>query len=80
MRYTCDYGLHYIRGPAVLEAYSDVSWISDTQDSKAISGYVLTLEGVVVSWKSSKQTVITKSTMEAEFVVLDKCGEKAEWL
>ena len=36
--------------------------------------------GEVVSWKSSKQTVIARSTMESEFIALDKCGEEAEWL
>ena len=38
------------------------------------------LGGAAVSWKSSKQTVITRSTMEYEFIALDKCGEEAEWL
>ncbi|GJZ22567.1 putative RNA-directed DNA polymerase [Tanacetum coccineum] len=33
-----------------------------------------------ISWSSSKQTVIAKSTMESEFIVLDKCGEEGEWL
>ena len=80
LRYTREYGLHYTREPGVLEGYSDASWISDTQDSKATSGYVFTLGGAAISWKSSKQTVITRSTMEAEFVALDKCGEEAEWL
>jgi len=80
LRYTHEYGLHYRREPGVLEGYSDASWISDTQDSKATSGYVFTLGGAAISWKSSKQTVITRSTMEAEFVALDKCGEEAEWL
>ena len=64
----------------MLEGYSDASWISDISDSKATSGYVFTLGGAAVSWKSSKQTVITRSTMESEFVALDKCGEEAEWL
>ncbi|GJV61777.1 hypothetical protein Tco_1467877 [Tanacetum coccineum] len=32
------------------------------------------------SSKSSKQTVNTRSTMEAEFVALDKAAEEAEWL
>ena len=50
------------------------------KDSKSTSGYVFTLGGAAVSWKSSKQTVITRSTMESEFVALDKCGEEAEWL
>ena len=41
---------------------------------------MFTLGGAVVSWKSSKQTVITKSTMEYKFIALDKCGEEAKWL
>ena len=41
---------------------------------------MFTLEIAMVSWKSSKQTVIARSTMEYEFIALDKCGEEAEWL
>ena len=80
LRFTRDYGLHYTRYPEVIEGYTYASWISDIQDSKATSGYVFTLGGAAISWKSSKQTVITRSTMESEFVALDKCGEEAEWL
>ena len=80
LRFTRDYGLHYIGYPAVLEGYSDANWISNDKDSKSHSGYVFTLGGVAVSWKSSKQTVIARSTMESEFIALDKCGEETEWL
>ena len=80
LRYTRDYGLHYTRYPAVLEGYSDANWISDVKNSKSTSGYVFTLAGAAISWKSSKQTVIARSTMESEFIALDKCGEEAEWL
>ena len=48
-----------------------------TQNPKVI---VFILGRAAVSWKSSKQTVITRSTMEFELKVLDKCGEEAEWL
>ena len=41
---------------------------------------MFTLGIAMVSWKSSKQTVIARSTMESEFIALDKCGEEAEWL
>nr|GEZ33645.1 zinc finger, CCHC-type [Tanacetum cinerariifolium] len=75
-----DYGLHYDRHPAVIKGYGDANWISDIKDSRSTSGYVFTLGGAAVSWKSSKQTVIAKSTMESEFIALDKCGEEAEWL
>ncbi|RVW41557.1 Retrovirus-related Pol polyprotein from transposon TNT 1-94 [Vitis vinifera] len=80
LRFTRDYGLHYTRYPAVLEGYSDANCISNVKDSKSHSGYVFTLGGAAVLWKSSKQTIIAKSTMESEFIALDKCGEEAEWL
>ena len=47
------------------------------KDSKSISGFVFTLGGVAISWKSSKHTIIV---MESEFIALDRCGEEAEWL
>ncbi|KAK1423986.1 hypothetical protein QVD17_19297 [Tagetes erecta] len=80
LRYTQDYALHYTGYPAVIEGHCDANWISDTNDSRATSGYVFTLGGAAISWKSSKQTVIARSTMESEFIALDKAGEEAEWL
>ena len=80
LRFTRDYGLHYTRYHTVLEGYSDANWISNVKDSKSQSGYVFTLGGVAVSWKSLKQTIIARSTMKYEFITLDKCGEEVEWL
>ena len=45
--------------------YSDLNWISDADEIKATSGYVFTLGGGAVSWKSCKQAILTRSTMEA---------------
>ena len=47
---------------------------------KSTIGYIFTLRGGVVSWKSSKQNCITRFTMEAEFIALEKVSSKAEWL
>jgi hypothetical protein len=33
-----------------------------------------------VSWKSCKQTILTKSTIEVELAVLDTAGPEVEWL
>ena len=41
---------------------------------------MFTLGGGALLWKSSKQTVIARSTIESKFIALDKCGEEAEWL
>ena len=80
LKYTQNYGLHYSKYPAVLEGYCDANWISNTKDSKSTSGYLFTLGGGAVSWKSSKQTCIARSMMESEFIALDKAGEEAEWV
>ena len=60
LRYSKSYRLNYTRYPVVLEGYCDANWISDTKDSKSTSGYVFTLGGAAVSWKSSKQTCIAR--------------------
>ena len=80
LKYTQNYGLHCSKYPAILEGYCDANWISNTKDSKSTSGYLFTLGGGAMSWKSSKQTCIARSTMESEFIALDKAGEKAKWL
>lgn len=83
MRYlvgTMDYGIHYSGYPAVLEGYSDSNWISDVDELYATSGYVFTLGGAAVSWRSCKQTILTRSTMEAELTALDTATVEAEWL
>jgi len=83
MRYlkaTASYGIHYTGYPKVLKGFNDVNWISDADELKATTGYVFTLAGGTVSWKSSKQTIITRSTMEAELAALDTATVEAEWL
>ena len=51
------YSTPYTQNPAVLEGYSDANWISDTKDTKSTSGYVFTIGGAAVSWKSSKTSL-----------------------
>jgi hypothetical protein len=74
------YGIHYSGQHTVLERYSDLNWISDVDELYATSGYVFTIGGGVVSWRSCKQTILTRSTMEAEHAALDTSIVEAEWL
>ncbi|GJR58704.1 retrovirus-related pol polyprotein from transposon TNT 1-94 [Tanacetum coccineum] len=60
--------------------YSDASWITGSSDSKSTTGWIFTLGGGAVCWGSKKQTCITHSTMEAEFLALAAAGKEAEWL
>jgi hypothetical protein len=68
---TMDYGIHYSGYPRVPEGYSDANLICDADELKATSGYVFTLGGGATSWKSCKQTILTRSTMEVELTTLD---------
>jgi hypothetical protein len=77
---TMSFGIHYSSDPKVLEGYSDANWISDANELKATSGYVFTLGGGAVSWKSCKQTILIWSTMEAELATLDTATIDVEWL
>lgn len=80
LRYIHDLGLHYTRYHIVLDGYSNANWISESTDSKSMGGYIFTLVGATVSWKSSKQIVIAISTMEPEIIALDKCIKDVECL
>ena len=80
MRGTINYGLCFNGFSSVLEGFSDANWILDSDEMKFTNGYVFILGGSVVSWKSAKQTRITRSTMEAEFIALEKASFEVEWL
>nr|GEY10333.1 zinc finger, CCHC-type [Tanacetum cinerariifolium] len=77
---TMDYGLTYSGYPSVIEGYSDASWINNMEDHSSTSGWVFLLGGGAIFWASQKQTCITSSTIESEFVALAAAGNEAEWL
>ncbi|XP_071912216.1 uncharacterized protein [Coffea arabica] len=80
LRGTMNFGILYSGFSTVLEGYSDANWISDSNDTKSTSGYVFTLGGGAVAWKSARQTIIARSTMESEFIDLELTGSEADWL
>lgn len=51
--------------------YTDSDFAGHFPDSnKSTSGYVFTLAGGAIAWKSMKQTLIATSTMQAEFIAI----------
>jgi hypothetical protein len=61
-----------------IEGYSDSDHAGD--DTKFTSGYILTLARGAISWKDSKQTVTTSSTMYAKFVACYEATRQVNWL
>ena len=50
-----------------IEGYSDLDFMSNPDDRKSTLGYVFVCNDGAVSWKSSKQSIIADSTIEAEY-------------
>ena len=62
-----------------LHGYSDAAF-ADAVNRKLTSGYVYKLAGGPVSHKSSKQSILTTSTTEAEYVAMTHAAKEALWL
>jgi len=54
--------------PSSLKAFIDSDWVGDRVDRKSISGFIVMLDQGAVSWGSTKQTSVSLSMVEAEFV------------
>ncbi|KAK1664636.1 hypothetical protein QYE76_052795 [Lolium multiflorum] len=63
----------------VVTSYTDASWNTDPDDSKSQSGYVFILNGAAVSWSSSKQCTVAKSSTESEYIAASEASE-AVWM
>ncbi|KAK1618137.1 hypothetical protein QYE76_023654 [Lolium multiflorum] len=64
----------------VVTSYTDASWNTDPDDSKSQSGYVFILNGATVSWASSKQCTVAKSSTESEYIAASEASSEAVWM
>ncbi|XP_021623921.1 uncharacterized mitochondrial protein AtMg00810-like [Manihot esculenta] len=61
-------GLHYpVSNDLCLNAYCDSDWAACTYSRKSLSGYCIYLGPCLISWKTKKQTTVSKSSAEAEY-------------
>ncbi|KAK1424219.1 hypothetical protein QVD17_19540 [Tagetes erecta] len=63
-----------------VRCYTDASFQTDRDDSRSQSGFVFTLNGGAVSWKSSKQSVVADSTTESEYIAASDAAKEAVWM
>ncbi|RVW79649.1 Retrovirus-related Pol polyprotein from transposon RE1 [Vitis vinifera] len=63
-----------------IEVYTDADWAGVVDDRRSTSGYFTFVGGNLVTWKSKKQNVVSRSSVEAEFrgMALGLC--EALWL
>ncbi len=60
--------------------YCDADWAGDVQDRKSTSGYLFMQGGAAITWRSCKQSCVSLSTTEAEYVALAEAAQEAVWL
>ena len=61
-------------------AFVDADYSADRNDRKSISGFLVTIGGCLVSWGSKKQSGVTLSTTEAEFVAMSVAATEIKFV
>ena len=84
---TKEYGVTYkekgngVKGYAHnLAGFTDTDFAGDANDRKSTTGWVFTFNGALISWASKKQSLVTRSSMEAELVAGSIASAEGVWL
>ena len=74
-------GLIYSRyGHLLIKAYSDVGYGGDKDNRRSTSGYCTFVGGNLVTWRSKKQNVVSKSSVKAEYRAMSQTASEIVWL
>ncbi|KAE8681376.1 hypothetical protein F3Y22_tig00111330pilonHSYRG00435 [Hibiscus syriacus] len=78
---TIDFGLFYlVSNDYKLVGYSDSDWGGDIDNRRSTTGFVFFMGDTAFTWMSKKQSIVTLSTCEAEYVTATSCICHAIWL
>ena len=78
---TMDFGLWYPKGNELtLIAYLEADWAECVDDRRSTSGTTFFLGNCLVSWSSKKQSSVSLSTAEAEYIAAVACCTQILWM
>ncbi|GJU08559.1 retrotransposon protein, putative, ty1-copia subclass [Tanacetum coccineum] len=63
-----------------LSCYIDTGYLTDADNLKSQTGYVFVLNGGVVDWKSTKQSIFATSSTDAEYIAAFDASKEAVWI
>ena len=78
---TKDFGINLSSNtPVTLHGFSDADWGGNPDDRTLIGAYVIFLGANPISWSSTKQRTVVRSSTEAEYRAIASAAAKLEWL
>nr|GEY29220.1 hypothetical protein [Tanacetum cinerariifolium] len=63
-----------------VSCYIDVGYLTDADDLKSQTAYVLVLNGSAVDWKSTKQSIFATSSTKTEYIAVSNAFKEAVWV
>ncbi|KAL0322521.1 UNVERIFIED_CONTAM: Retrovirus-related Pol polyprotein from transposon TNT 1-94 [Sesamum angustifolium] len=69
-----------LRNDPLVVRYVDSDYASDLDYRRSETGYVSTLGGGPICWKSTVQSIVTLSTNEAKYMAVAEAAKEALWL
>ena len=81
LKATIHFGLQFYNcGALQINFFLDSDWAGDRDDRKSVAGFAVFLGPNLVSWSSKKQSVVSRSSAEAEYRALAHAASEVVWI
>ena len=72
--------LYRNNGHIDVECFSDADWAGSKADRRSTTGYCVFMGGNLISWKSKKQNVVSRSSAESEYRAMAQATCEVVWI